>query len=34
MVNIYEGEWKNDLFHGKGTYTYPDGENYVGEWEG
>jgi hypothetical protein len=21
------------MYHGQGTYTYPDGEDYVGEWK-
>jgi hypothetical protein len=28
---IYEGEWKNDVRHGKGVYMYPDGTE--GEWK-
>ena len=29
----YEGEWKNDLMHGKGTFVWPDGRKYVGHYE-
>lgn len=29
---MYFGEWKNDLFHGKGTYYWIDGTTYVGEF--
>ena len=29
----YVGEWKDDLFHGQGTYTYPDKSTYEGEWK-
>ncbi len=29
----YSGELKNGLRHGQGTYTYPSGEKYVGEWK-
>lgn len=28
----YEGEWKDDMFHGLGTYYYVDGSSYCGEW--
>lgn len=28
----YEGEWKNDKAHGKGTLTYVRGDKYVGDW--
>jgi hypothetical protein len=27
---IYEGEWKEDLYHGEGTYTWENGNKYVG----
>ena len=26
----YVGEWKDDKYHGQGTYTYPNGERRVG----
>ena len=36
---MYEGDWKNDNKHGKGTIifiigkiTYNDGESYDGDW--
>ena len=29
----YEGEIRNGLAHGQGTYTLPSGRKYVGEWE-
>ena len=29
----YEGAWKNDKAHGKGTLTYMHGDKYVGDWE-
>ena len=28
----YEGEWQNNMRHGKGTLTWPDGSRYEGEW--
>ena len=28
----YKGEWKKDLQHGQGTYTYANGDEYVGEY--
>ena len=30
---IYEGEFKNDLFHGKGKLLYLNGDFYEGNWE-
>lgn len=30
---MYEGEWKDDKFHGKGTYKFLGGEHYSGGWE-
>ena len=36
---VYEGGWRADLKHGKkadglgGTYTWPSGYKYVGDWE-
>ena len=29
----YVGEWKDDKFHGQGTYTYANGDKYVGEYQ-
>ena len=29
----YVGEFKDNKFHGQGTYTYADGQKYVGEWK-
>lgn len=29
----YDGEYKNGMKHGWGTYVYPSGAIYVGEWE-
>ena len=29
----YVGEYKDDLFHGQGTYTYANGDQYVGEFK-
>ena len=28
----YSGEWRNDKFEGRGTYTYRNGAKYVGEF--
>lgn len=30
---VYEGEWKNNLRHGRGKMTYADGSVYDGDWE-
>lgn len=30
----YLGEWKNNVWEGKGTLEKADGERYAGEWEG
>ncbi|CAE7922888.1 PIP5K9 [Symbiodinium necroappetens] len=30
---VYEGEWKDGLHHGKGTYTAADGHVFVGEYQ-
>jgi serine/threonine protein kinase len=30
--HTYVGSFKNDLFHGKGTYRFADGTKYVGNW--
>ena len=32
-IGKYEGNWKNDERHGKGKYTYKNGDWYEGEWE-
>ncbi len=29
---IYNGEYENDKMHGEGTYLFPDGAKYVGEF--
>ena len=29
---MYEGEWKNNLMHGRGKFTWPDGTCYSGEY--
>ena len=31
--DIYEGEWKDDLFDGHGKYTWVNGEVYEGQWK-
>lgn len=30
---MYEGDWVNDLTHGKGLYVHEDGAQYEGEWQ-
>ena len=29
----YIGEWKKDLQHGQGTYTYAKGDEYIEEYK-
>ena len=29
----YNGEWKDGMKHGEGSYEFVDGNKYVGEWE-
>ena len=31
--SIYNGEWKKDKAHGKGTYTSQSGAKYIGRWK-
>ncbi len=31
--NIYEGDWVNDVRHGKGTFTYANGQTKTGYWQ-
>ena len=31
--DVYVGEFKDDLFHGQGTYTHANGDKYVGEFK-
>ena len=28
----YSGEWKNNDKHGRGTFTWANGDKFVGEW--
>ena len=28
----YKGYFKDNLRHGKGTYVFPDGNTYTGDW--
>ena len=28
----YNGDFKDNLFHGKGTFTWVDGRTYTGQW--
>jgi len=30
---VYEGEFKNNLMHGFGRFTFPDGKQYEGFYE-
>jgi hypothetical protein len=30
---VYEGEWINNMMHGKGSLKFEDGKNFVGEFE-
>ena len=29
---IYEGQWKNNLAHGEGTYIWEDNKKYTGDF--
>ena len=29
---IYQGEWKNNLPHGQGTYIWNEGKRYIGDF--
>jgi len=29
---LYEGEWRQDIRHGKGRHSWADGSSYEGEW--
>ena len=29
----YVGEYKDEKYHGQGTFTFPDGTKYVGEFK-
>ena len=30
---MYEGEWVDGKMHGRGVYTFPNGNKYDGEWQ-
>ena len=30
--SVYEGEYRDGNLHGRGTFTWPDGDRYEGEW--
>jgi len=32
-ICIYKGEYKNDFFHGKGSFLAPDGRSFEGDWK-
>jgi len=29
---VYEGKFKDNIFHGAGTYTFPNGAKYIGSF--
>ena len=29
---IYEGDWKDDKYNGRGKMTWPNGKIYEGDW--
>ncbi|PNJ25157.1 MORN2 isoform 1 [Pongo abelii] len=29
---VYEGQFKDNMFHGLGTYTFPTGAKYIGNF--
>ena len=31
-MNAEKGEWRDDIFHGNGSMSWPDGSIYSGEW--
>lgn len=33
FINLFKGEWANDLPSGQGTMLYTNKEQYVGQWE-
>ena len=30
---MYDGLWKNNMFNGKGTFTWKDCKYYIGDWK-
>ena len=30
---MYDGDWKDNKAHGKGSYTHADGAKYIGDWK-
>ena len=30
---MYVGEWKSEMLHGEGAYTFANGNEVVGEWK-
>ena len=32
-ADIYEGEYKDGVYHGQGTMIYSNRDKYVGEWK-
>ena len=31
--DMYQGQWCNELMHGRGAFTWANGDKYVGDWE-
>ena len=29
---MYEGQWREQMLHGMGSYTWTDGKKYMGEY--
>ncbi len=32
-ITIYEGQFKNDLYHGYGRFIFANGNYYIGSWQ-
>ena len=30
---VYDGLWQDGKMHGQGTYVFPNGNRYEGEWQ-
>jgi hypothetical protein len=31
-LDVYTGDWKDDMAEGEGTFTHFNGATYVGQW--